>query len=256
MKFPDFILIGAMKCGTTVLWHNLNKHPDINMCKNWEDPKVASTEIRFWNNGQPHRTWNKGIDWYKSLFGGDCCGEKSANYIEQPTTMKRMSEYVPNVKLILCIRNPIDRAYSEYQMQQHKLSKPFDMSLANQRGYLYRGLYYSQIMNNVMQFFPKENLYIVIQEWMKKYTSYELNKLYDFLEVDPYQLDVNEVSAEEATDKRLDLNKDGEVKSYKVWSSKYETMSLEVRNALSQYYKDHNEKLFGFLGYEIKEWGI
>ena len=254
MKFPDFIIIGAMKCGTTVLWHNLNKHPGINMCKNWEDPKIASTEIRFWNNGDPHRTWNKGIDWYKGLFSGDCCGEKSANYIETADAMKRMSEHVPDVKLILNIRNPVDRAYSEYQMQRHKLSKSFDMSLAGQRGYLYRGLYYLQISNNILPFFSKENLYVVIQERMKSNTNYELNKLYDFLGVDQYDLKVKETTAEKATGRSLDLNKDGKDKNYKVWSTKYESMPLELKDDLAQYYRKHNEKLFEFLGYKIEEW--
>jgi len=39
MKWPDFVIVGAMKCGTTVLWRNLNQHPLINMCNNPEDPK-------------------------------------------------------------------------------------------------------------------------------------------------------------------------------------------------------------------------
>ncbi len=255
MKFPDFVIIGAMKCGTTVLWHNLNKHPGINMCKNWEDPKIASTEIRFWNNGDPHRTWDKGIDWYKNLFSGSCCGEKSANYIEEFTTMRRLYEHVPSVKLILNIRNPVDRAYSEYQMQRHRLSKSFDMSLAGQRGYLYRGLYYLQIMNNIMPFFLKENLHIVIQERMKTDTNGELNKVCDFLGVDHYDLEVKETTAEIATNRSLDLNEDGKVKSYKVWSSKYELLDPEMRESLVKYYKDHNEKLFEFLGNGIKEWG-
>ncbi|KKN60585.1 hypothetical protein LCGC14_0530250 [marine sediment metagenome] len=254
MKFPDFVIIGGMKCGTTVLWHNLNKHPGINMCKNWEDPKIASTEIRFWNNGAPHKTWNKGIDWYKGLFIGDCCGEKSANYIEEPMTMKRMAKHMPDVKLVLNVRNPVDRAYSEYQMHHRKLSKPFDMSLARQRGYLCRGSYYLQIMNSVMKFFPKKSLYIVIQERMKEDTNRELNKLCDFLGVEHHDMVVKETTSEVATNRTLDLNEDGKIKNYKVWSSKYEPMSSEIRNDLLQYYKKHNEKLFGFLRYKIEEW--
>ena len=254
MKFPDFIIIGAMKCGTTVLWHNLNRHPYINMCKNWEDPKVASTEIRFWNNGEPHKTWDKGIDWYKSLFDGDCCGEKSANYIEESISMGRMTEYIPNVKLILNIRNPIDRAYSEYQMQRAKINRPFDMDLVNQRGYLYRGMYYQQINSNVLPFFPKESLYIVIQERMKNNINYELAKLCDFLEVRPHNFEIEETTAAKATDRSLDLNEDGRVRLYKKWHSEYKPMSMEMGKNLSQYFKKHNENLFKFLGYEIMEW--
>ena len=254
MKFPDFIIIGAMKCGTTVLWHNLNKHPGINMCKNWEDPKSASTEIRFWNNGLPYKTWEKGIDWYKSLFSGECCGEKSANYIEEFSTMKRMSKYLPNIKLILNIRNPIDRAYSEYQMQYGKVKQAFNVDMANKKGYLYRGCYYKQLINNVLPFFSKNNLYIIIQERMKEDTDNELNSLYNFLGVDTYRLGVEETTAEIATNRNLDLVKDGAIKSYKVWDTKYEPLSANIRKELAEYYKIHNDNLFELLGYTIKEW--
>lgn len=254
MKFPNFIIIGSMKCATTVLWHNLNKHPDINMGKNLEDTKIASTEIRFWNNGVPYRTWAKGIDWYKNLFDGVFCGEKCANYIEEQSTMKRMSEYIPNIKLILCIRNPVDRAYSEYQMQKQKITKPLDMNLAQQRGYLYRGLYHYQIVNHVLPFFPKKNLYVMIQEKMKKDTSKELNKLYKFLGASQYDLTAKKITSEEATNRELDLNKDSKVKNYKVWTTKYEPMSSELRSSLVGYYKPYNNELFKFLGYEIEGW--
>ena len=247
MKFPDFIIIGAMKCGTTVLWHNLNKHPDINMCKNWEDPKIASTEIRFWNNGPPHRTWEKGVDWYKNLFIGDCCGEKSANYVEEVVAMKRIADYIPNVKLVFCIRDPIDRAYSEYQMQKDRVS-------GINTGHLYRGLYYSQIRDHVLPYFPRESLYILIQERMKKDTTAELNELYGFLGVDKLDFETMEVTSEEAIDRELDLNKDGEIKSYKKWSSKYEPMSSNTERDLEIYYKEPNRLLYNFLGYKIDEW--
>ncbi len=247
MKFPEFIIIGAMKCGTTVLWHNLNKHPGINMCKNWEDPKTASTEIRFWNNGPPHRTWDKGIDWYKNLFEGGCCGEKSANYIEEQAAMKRMSRHVPDVKLVLCIRDPVDRAYSEYQMQKDRVN-------GVNVGHLERGLYSSQIQNNVIPFFKKKNLYIVIQERMKKDTTTELNKLYDFLEVGRCDFETLEVTSESATDRELDLDKDGGIKSYKKWSTKYKPMSENLEKDLCEFYDHSNELLFKFLGYKIEEW--
>ena len=117
-KFPDFIIVGAMKCGTTVMWHNMNIYPGITMGNNWEDPKKASTEIRFWNNGDPYHTWEKGLEWYKNLFNGECCGEKCANYIESIAAMKRISENIPNVKIILNVRNPVDRVYSEFNMMK------------------------------------------------------------------------------------------------------------------------------------------
>lgn len=254
MKFPDFIVVGSMKCGTTVLWHNLNKHPDINMGKNWEDPKVASTEIRFWNNGVPYRAWERGFDWYKDLFEGKLCGEKCANYIEERSTMDRMAHYIPNVKLVLCIRNPVDRAYSEYQMQRDKINRPFNIGLARERGYLYRGSYYTQIANHILPFFSKENLHIIIQEQMKNDTNKIMNELYTFLGAESYELETLATTQKIAADRGLDLREDSKVNNYKVWSSEYEPLSDTIRKDLFGFYKPHNEKLFNFLGYEIGEW--
>jgi hypothetical protein len=257
MKFPDFIIIGAMKCATTVLWHNLNKHPEIHMGKNPDDPKIASTEIRFWNNGHPHKTWDKGFDWYKGLFEGKIAGEKCANYIESKLAMKRISEYVPHVKLVLCIRNPIDRAYSEYNMQKNKKGlKHFDFLVAKQHGYLKRGMYFNQIYENILPFFQKDQLYVLIQEAVWNNTNVCMNDLYQFLGASPFQLDVRKVTSKEATDRNLDLEKDKNLKFYKKWKSNYPSMSGSVRTQLENFYREPNKKLFNFLGHKIKEWYI
>lgn len=255
MGWPNFIIIGAMKCATTVLWHNLNRHPDIVMVKNPDDPKKASTEIRMWNDGQPWRVFtNKGIDWYQSLFRDDnkCQGTKSANYIEQRSTMERMAKYIPNVKLILCIREPVSRAYSEFQMQNP--GKKFTLDIAEKRGYLTRGKYYKQIMKNVLPFFPKENLHIVIQEQMKNDTPKIMNQIYNFLNVSKVDFGIQKVTSQEATDRNLDLKKDGEIKAYKVWNTKYKSMDSKLYKQLRKYFEKHNEKLFKFLGHSITEW--
>lgn len=252
MKYPDFIIVGCMKCGTTVLWHNMNRHPEIIMGKNWEDPKKASTEIRFFNNGQPHRTWSKGIDWYKSLFKGKYNGEKCANYIEQKSTMERMAKYISDVKLILCIREPSNRAYSEFQMQNP--GKTFTFDIAEKRGYLSRGKYYKQIVNHILPFFPKKNLYVVIQEQMKNNTLLVMNNIYNFLGVQTVDFGTHKVTFQEATNRNLDLKKDSKIKAYKIWNTKYKSMDSKLDNKLKEYFKKHNDKLFEFLNYDIQEW--
>lgn len=248
-KFPDFIIIGSMKCGTTVLWRNLNKHPEITMGKNPEDPKKTSTEIRFWNNGPPHRTWNKGIEWYKSLFSGKCSGEKEAGYIYSWKTMQKIYDHIPNVKLILTIREPVDRAYSEYQMDKtlrfKKYNFSFEQALEKDKGYIKRGKYYELIKNNVMGLFSREQLYIVIQERMKNNTHEELNKIYKFLGVPEFHTQIQQVKFK---------NRDGKLNGYRTWSSSYPPLDNNVREKYLPIFRKDNEKLFDFLGYEITEW--
>jgi hypothetical protein len=251
-KFPDFIIVGAMKCGTTVLWHNMKNHPDITMCKNPEDPKKTSTEIRFWNNGGPYHTWKtRGIDWYKNLFTGNCCGEKSAEYIYSKTAMERIAKHIPKCKIILCARNPVDRAYSEYQMQLHtapgKNKNGFEVAFKEHKGYRERGEYYSLLHNNVLPFFDKSQIFICLQELMSANTDDELNKLYSFLDVAPHHAPVTIVSS----DKR-----DVDISDYKVWKTKYDPLTEDIRRNILNYYKTDNEKLFNFLGYKIDHWLI
>jgi len=254
MGWPTAIIIGCMKCGTTPLIHNIAKHPEIRTVKNPEDKKKASTEIRFWNDGQPYHTLTtKGIDWYKSLFKERGCQvTKSANYGDKKSTMERISKHIPDVKLILCLREPIKRMYSEFQMQTPNI--PFTIKLAEKRGYLNRSKYYKQITKNVLPFFPKENLYIIIQERIKNNTNEEMNKLYKFIGVSELDYKTKKVTSQEATDRNLNLKKDSEIKSYKVWKTKYKSMDSKLNKQLRKYFQKHNEKLFELLGYKIQEW--
>ena len=246
MKLPDFIIIGAMKCGTTVLWHNLNKHPDIFMGKNLDDPKKTSTEIRFWNDGSPHHVWKNGINWYKKLFKKDkCCGEKCANYIEENLTFKRMHKHIPNAKLILCVRNPADRMYSEYQMQRHTQGLSEKYNFAKDVGYTHRGKYFEMIKRNVLPYYPKESIHIVIQERMKDDVTGEMNKIFKFLDLSEHIIPVQKVSVKQ---------KDEKIKDYKKWSSDYKNLDPSIRQQLMKLFEPHNQKLFDFMGATVKEW--
>ncbi len=248
-KFPDFIIVGAMKCGTTVMWHNMNNHPGITMGKNWEDPKKASTEIRFWNNGEPYYTWKNGFDWYKNLFSGECCGEKCANYIESVVAMKRISQNIPNVKIILNVRNPIDRIYSEFNMMKKTSPKRYRQGfrkiVRRDRGMIEKGMYFKQVQRKILSFFSRENLYISIQERMAADVNKELNAVYDFLGVDRINKDVENIS---------DKSKDIFIDNYKKWHSEYPPMKQPEKEHLKRLYGEANKRFFGFIGEEINEW--
>ena len=131
---------------------------------------------------------------------------------------------------------------------------PFTLKIAQKRGYLERSKYYKQIKNNVLPFFPRENLYIIIQERMKNNTNEEMNKLYKFLGVEELDYGIQKVTSQEATNRNLDLKKDSEIKLYKVWKTKYKPMNSKLNKQLKEYFKSYNEKLFEFLGYSIQEW--
>ena len=112
MTLPHFIIIGAAKSGTTTLYKYLSQHPQIYL------PQIK--EPSFFA-----KRYHKGVDWYESLFAeaktGQLCGEASTPYTHwlshKPEIPQLMAELLPQVKLIYIMRNPIDRAYSQYLQQ-------------------------------------------------------------------------------------------------------------------------------------------
>lgn len=247
-KLPDFVIIGAMKCGTTALWRNCDQHPAITMGKNPNDPKRASTEIRFWNDGGPHHTWRKGIKWYKGLFNGRCCGEKCANYIESPIAMRRMHEHMPECKLVLCVRNPVERILSEFWMHHFKPEKIAKFPrFSRESGPRMRGQYMDQIRRSLWSAgWSPEQLYVVIQERMALNTALEMNKLFEWLGVEFHTPDVVDVTFEK---------RDQFVEGFRNWRTTHGCdMASETRVELERFYEPCNQRLFDITGERVAEW--
>lgn len=261
MKFPDFIIAGFMKCGTTQLFLNLNKHPGVTMCKPAGPIRPGlsgGTEMRFWGLNN----WKRGIDWYKSKFKGDICGEKSPDYAGYKKCIRLMSKHAPDTKLLIGIRNPLHRAYSHYQMnvQQRKVSWPFTLSNCKRQNrgkmYLRLGMYHKLLANNIFEFFPREQVYIYICEKMKNNLTEEMKKLCEFIGAEQIELPSEVIPTSQRYSKRRkdDMYKDGQDKVYKVWSREYEPLKKKVKREFNSFYREHNKKLFDLLGYRIKEW--
>ena len=112
-KFPDFIIVGAQKCGTTTIIKSLDKHPRVHIA-NYIYPDKAFGEVHFFN--KKHMMLN-GINWYKSLFKKDMiCGEKTPCYMTRKSTMEKIHKHLPDVKIIICLRNPVKRIISHLNM--------------------------------------------------------------------------------------------------------------------------------------------
>jgi len=107
---PNFMIIGAMKCATSTLHEQLALQPGIVMT----EPK----EPNFFSDNEEYQ---RGMDWYLSLFteaqATDICGESSTHYTKLPTypeTVSRIAAEFPELKFIYVIRHPIDRLVSQY----------------------------------------------------------------------------------------------------------------------------------------------
>ncbi len=119
---PDFVIIGAMKCGTSSLFGYLQQHPDV--------VHGPVKEVHYFDDH-----YDRGETWYRHQFPTvrqtrhrpcvdpsvpPVCGEASPFYLFHNETPKRMSALIPQAKLIVLLRHPADRAYSHYQHQVRK----------------------------------------------------------------------------------------------------------------------------------------
>lgn len=106
---PHFIIIGAMKCGTTTLYRHLDAHPDVDMSRDKETDFFVA-----------EKSWDRGLGWYEGQFSrADAIrGEASPNYTKQRDfagVADRMAQTCPDAKLIYILRDPVARAESQFR---------------------------------------------------------------------------------------------------------------------------------------------
>jgi len=249
---PDFLIIGAQRCGTTSLQRYLIQHPGI--------AAAFRKEVHFFD-----RNLRKDTTWYREHFPS-CIykyyvttvlgrqfvtGEATASYIFYPHAPRLISETLPGIKLIALLRNPIDRAYSHYQhevslnyealsfeealeREQQRLEGEREKMVADKRydsynydhySYLSRGRYADQLQS-WMKLFPKEQMLILRSEDFFAEPGRVLQEVFQFLELPAWELP-----------------------NYKPYNAReYNTMDPEIRQRLFQYFEPHNRRLYDLLG--------
>ena len=172
----DFIGIGVPRAATTWIAECLKEHPQICV----SSPK----EVHFWNT----KKYNFGISWYKKHFNcknGQIKGEYDPSYFMSEKASRRIKRYFPDIKIIVCLRNPIERAYSNYLsvIGFDKNKESFEEDIKRNPENLKRGLYY-HYLRKYFKIFPKENILILIYEDIAKDPVKFIQKIYKFLNVD------------------------------------------------------------------------
>lgn len=178
---PDFIGIGAMKAATYWFYCCLQEHPEICMSK--------KKEIHFFDTEE---SYSKGIKWYEDFFT-ECAddkkqGEVTPDYICSPDVAERIHKHYPDVKLFVCLRNPIERAYSHYRFNVVRkgnmtIYNSFEQAVEKEKTLVMMGQYYEQIQK-YYDYFSKENLHIIIYDDIATDSLGVLRRLYEYLGVD------------------------------------------------------------------------
>lgn len=243
---PDFLVIGAQKCGTTALYAYLRWHPRIT--------GPAWKEVSYFD-----RHYGKGERWYRGQFpsrpwlrltGGRSgrsqhVGEASPSYVLHPHAPQRVRALLPDARLVLLLRDPVDRALSHYNHEVALGREPFSFeeALAQEPErtdgelarlgdtryfshawwdftYLARGRYAEQL-ERWLGVFPREQLLVLASEQLRQDPAAAYARVLAHLGADPYQLE----------------------EYPPVFEREYAPMAPETRTMLEQYFAPHNERL-------------
>jgi len=254
---PDFLIIGAAKSGTTTLHGWLSEHPFV--------MPAAEKEIHFFDY-----EYDRGVDWYRSHFPTKAAadafakehgrpfltGEASPSYISHQWAPARVAKTLPHVRLIVILRNPVDRAYSQFQMSRREGEEPFESfadALAAEESrlrpehermradprykswaigcwsYMFRSNYADQI-ERWLELFPREQLHVLATETLESRPQEALDDVYAFLGLPPH-------ANQHLT--RLHV------------APAYEPMPPQVRAQLEEYFRPRNERLRELTGVDF-----
>ena len=239
---PDFLVIGAQKAGTTALYAYLRWHPGITG-PSWK-------EVSFFD-----RHWWRGEAWYRGQFPlrsrGKLVGEASPSYLFHPLAPERARVMVPDAKLVALLREPVARAYSQYQHEVSLGREPlsFEDAIAAEEGrtageverlvadpkafsrawwdhtYVARGRYAEQL-ERWLAVFPREQLLVVRTEDLGERPAETYASILSFLDAAPHVLE----------------------RYPRVFERDYAPMRPETRAALATTFAEPNRRLEALLG--------
>ena len=241
----DFIVAGAQKCGTTALHYFLSKHPNIAL--------PDKQEMHFFDNDE---IFSQLVDYellhehFPPVSRSTIAGECTPIYIYWKPAIERIWKYNPKIKLLISLRNPIDRAFAHWNMQRFKGREPLDFLAAVKEekdrateaaplqsrrfSYIDRGFYAEQI-ERVFRLFPREQVKIIKFEEFRDENRETFDSIFRFLGVRPF------------TALR---NKDRNIVPYE------RAITPEERKYLYAIFAEDIAKLERMLGWDCSDWKI
>ena len=238
---PKFLIIGSMRCGTTSLYEYLTQHPQF--------LPAIKKEIKFFNFN-----FSSGKSWYQAHFPAIADNQKyftaeaSPDYLYYPYIAKKIADLFPNIKLVVMLRNPVDRSISQYyhwlkvgaeyrpleevisselELIKQMAQPSFDGNLKQKRkvGCLLESVYI-YFLEKWLRIFPREQLLILKSEDFYTNPPKTLSQVCNFVGLPDYQLT--------------------EYKTYNAGS--YKKIDESTRQTLVDCFHPHNQRLQEFLG--------
>jgi hypothetical protein len=252
---PDFIIIGTARSGTTSLYNYLVEHPDV--------APALRKEVHYFDNN-----YQRGPAWYRGQFPtlsfksytrtvrkrAMLTGEASPYYIFHPYAAQRIAAFLPQVKLIVLLRNPVERAFSHYCWEvgwgNEKLSFEEAIACEDERiqigadklvtgssfhhqhfSYISRSKY-AQQLEHWFIFFPREQFLILKSEDMYQHPAAIFQQTLDFLQLPAYNCESDTKEFKQYNRQRL---------------ATPAPMLPETRKRLVELFEPENERLYQLL---------
>lgn len=243
---PSFLIVGAMKSGTQTLYDYLCQHPDVR--------PASVPEVHFFDNN-----FSRGIDWYRSHFplvsdddAGWITGETSPYYLFHPIAPRRAAAVIPAARIVVVLRNPVDRAYSHFHHERvlgRETTRSFEEALDTERertsadwealssgqietseavrrySYLARGDYAVQL-ERWLAVFPREQVAAIRAEDLYADPRPVMDRLFDFIGLRPF---------DGVVDRKLNARTYGD-------------LDARLRSRLNEHFREPVERLARLLG--------
>jgi len=194
MVMPNFLVIGAMKSGTTALYYYLEQHPQIYMSP-IKEPNFFCYEGQVVADRNSITQIGDYQDLFKGVSGEKAIGEASHCYLYEPRAVERIEHYVPEAKLIAILRNPVDRAHSHFLHLVRNGTEPltdFAQAIREETGarqkemfqdYVGVGLYHDQL-KRYFDAFGRDRIKVYLYEDLSNAPIDTLQDAFRFLEVE------------------------------------------------------------------------
>ncbi|MGH8867005.1 MAG: sulfotransferase family protein [Actinomycetes bacterium] len=289
MSLPTFVVAGAQKCGTTTLHRMLRQHPQVFMSR--------TKELHFFDHH-----WDEGIDWYSSHFRPHRtyvpprrrqvhAGESTPTYMYDPQACERMRKTLPDVRVVIILRDPTKRAYSHYWHSRRKgleRVESFEKALEREQArvardglrrrarfsYVRRGEYIDQI-GALESAYGRDRLHVILLDDLVADHVAVLTSLFGFLGIKTSR--ARRIGARQANPGRpamgaaaltasppgalvtADPGDDDEGEEVDDRQATpmtvYPPMIAETREMLAAYYRPFNDRLAAWLGRDLSHWG-
>jgi len=224
-RLPDFMIIGPTRCGTSSLYKNLLRHPRI------DGPKKDKFAFFYAN-------YEKGIDWYKAQFpdvnSDVLLCEANALYIFHSECPRHIYRWLPEIKLIVMLRNPVTRSWSHFYCNRNRENPEWQNLMRGDHPVLEQGIY-ADLLLPWLKYFDRKQLLIIKSEDFFENSGQIVSDCFKFLNLPDMKFESYKYYDPRKEKPNQNLGEHPKIPS-------------EIEKWLGEFFVPHNRQLYQLLG--------